>query len=329
MVVYTINHVDYSLLLKDIAAQFNIPFSGGNLLIIPPRIGAGYLKILQLQNGLQVMLIDILINKPFGTIRKQANQYAFILHFDDCTIKGAANYLIDEEALQKKDTRISVARLTCNMYQNTEQLPPMVQMKSIKILFDENWLKKYLGLSANTSVIKTYLSLKTASFDIDPLNAGYLNLMEQIWNVPIKDPLQDIYLQNRITLLIERFFTRLHSKSNLLQNQQNLTDDEVKRLLKIEKILCRDFAISPPTIDELCKMVSMCKTKLKNNFKQVYGMSINTYYQQLRMKKAKEYLDEHKFTIKQTSKAVGYQNAANFLMAFQKQFLVMPSELKK
>ena len=329
MVVFNINHLDYSVLLKDISARYNIPFASKNHLYLPPAIGTGYLKTLQLQNGLQVMLVDIVINKSFITVREQNNNCAFVLHFDDLLVRGAANYFVNEDALQKIDTRITLARLTCNMFVNTEELPPLVKFKSIKILFDEKWLKKYLGLSSNTTVLKTYLALKTASFEMEPLDAEYLLLMNDIWNVKTDDPLQDFFVQNRIDLLMERFFTRLHLKNKLLPGKINLTDDEVARMVKIEQFLAEDFGSAPPSMDEFCRIVSMSKTKLKVSFKKVYGQSIYAHHQHLRMQKAKKYLEVDKLTISQTAKAVGYQKVNNFENAFQKHFLQSPSTIKQ
>lgn len=64
-----------------------------------------------------------------------------------------------------------------------------------------------MGLSADKDVLQKYLLLKTESFDIEQLDAVYLQLMEEIWNILQNDPEQNIFLQNRVTLLIEHFFT--------------------------------------------------------------------------------------------------------------------------
>ncbi len=328
MVVLNINHVDYTVLLKDISTKYNIPLTGNNLLTLPPSIGKGYLKTVQLHNGLQAMLIDLDFNYSFITIREQADNCAFVLHFDDLMVNGSANYLVDGETLKKTNTRVTLARLTSNMYLNSEEIPPLAQFKAIKILFDENWLKKYLGLSSNTTVLKTYLSLKTASFEIEQMDEAYLGLTNEIWTSNINDPLQDIYIENRINLLIERFFTRLHSNDKLLLSV-NLTDDELERLVTIENILVGDFSIAPPTIDACCRIISMSKTKLKISFKKVYGLSMFVYYQKQRMKKAGELLVSGTHNINQTAKAVGYQNVSNFIVAYQKHFLILPVTVKQ
>ncbi len=327
MIVLNINHTDYSLLLSDLAAVFNIPYNGDDFLVVPQQAGKGFIKILKLFDELQVMLADVSFKSPLLTKREHSDTRYFILHFDDVNITDTAKLKVDGETLQKTNTRHAVARLTSNMFVNTEELPANLYIHSIKILMTEKWLRKYLGLSGDEYVLQKYLSLKTESFDIETLDETYMGLMQDIWGVPKDDPLQNIFLQNRVTLLIERFFTRLHDKSRLLQGRFSLSEDEVQRLIKVEQLLISNFNEPPPTIEAFSKLVSMSTTKLKKSFKGIYGDSIYAYYQKMRMQKAKQLLQTGKYTVGKTAQAVGYYNASNFITAFKKQFNVSPGEL--
>ena len=327
MIVFNINHTDYNLLLQDLAKAFNIPYNGDDFLTVPATAGKGNIKILKLYDELQVMLADVSFNQPLITTRENSDSRYFILHFDDVYITKTGTLKVDGETLQKTNTHHTVARLTSNMFVNTEEIPANLHLKSIKILFNEIWLKKYLGLSAHTDVLQKYLSLKTESFDIEQLDETYLRLMDEIWSVEQDNPVQNIFLQNRVTLLIERFFTRLHEKSNLLEGRFNLTDDEVQRLIKVEQLLVHDFSSSPPTIDEFSRLVSMSTTKLKKSFKGIYGSSIYAYYQKVRMQKAKDLLMSGKYNVNETAEAIGYHNTSNFISAFKKQFTFSPGKV--
>lgn len=327
MIVFNINHTDYTLLLKDLAAALNIPCKGDDFLVVPNDAGKGFIKILKLYDELQVMVADVTFNKTLITTREHSSSRYFILHFDDVNITTTAKLTVDGETIQKTNIRHAVARLTSNMFVNTEELPVGLHIRSIKILFTETWLKKYLELSADEYVLQKYLSLKTESFDMEPLDAEYLRLMEDIWSVPQDDPLQNIFLQNRITLLIERFFTRLHDKTNLLEGHFSLTEEEVQRLIKVEQLLVNDFSETPPTINEFSRLVSISTTKLKKSFKGIYGNSIYAYYQKIRMQKARELLLGGKHNVNETAIAIGYQNTSNFILAFKKQFAISPGEV--
>jgi AraC-like DNA-binding protein len=327
MIVLSINHTDYRLLLQDLATVLRIPYNGDDYVNIPDHAGSGTLKALKLFNELNVLLVNAVFNEALVYKRPQSETRYYVLHFEDVYIKGTTKSLIDDELLQKTNTHHAYARLTSNVFSFSEELPPGISIKSVKILFEEKWLQKYLGLSADTSVLQKYLSLKTESFDIEPLDAEYLKLIEEIYSVPQDDPLQNIYLQNRVALLVERFFTRIHEKADLVGGVFKLTDDEMQRLIKVEQSLIKDFSEAPPTIEAFSKMVSMSSTKLKKSFKEMYGNSIYSYYQKLRMQKARELILSGQHTIRQTAEAVGYINTANFITAFKKQYNILPGQL--
>jgi AraC-like DNA-binding protein len=324
MIVLHINHTSYKQLLHDLSTALSIPYDNGDLLMIPPHTGKGVLKTICLFDELQVMLVNASFNEALVTIRERSDDRYFILHFDDVFVKETATLKVDEELLQKSNTRHAVARLTSNIFVNTEELPAHLFIKSVKVLFNEGWLKKYMGLDAEDDVLKKYLSLKTESFDIEQLDEEYLKLMNELWTENENEPLHNIYLQNRVALLVERFFSRLYSKSNLLQGKFNLSSDVIDGLIKVEQLLVHDFGKLPPTIDEFSKLVSMSSTKLKKSFKTMYGDSIYSYYQKQRLQKANELLQSGDYTLKQAAHAVGYSNMANFTLAFKKIYKKMP-----
>ena len=324
MVVMNINHTDYRQLLQDISAAFDLSYHQEDYLNITPPAGEGIFKTFNLFDELQVLLVDARFNEKIITIRERSASRYFILHFDDVFINDTATLKVDDELLQKSNARHSVARLTSNVFVNTEELPAHLHIKSIKVLFNEKWLKKYLGMNANDDVLQSYLSLKTESFDIEPLDAEYLKLMDELWQPKKEGPLQNIFLQNRVTLLIERFFTGLYNKINLLEGKFNLSSEVIKELIKVEQELVSDFSKLPPTIDEFSKRVSMSSTKLKKSFKSMYGDSIYSYYQKQRLQKANELLLTGKYSVKQAANAVGYTSLANFTLAFKKRFHKLP-----
>ena len=327
MIVFNFNHTDYALLLKDLATAFGILYDGNNFLTVPADTGKGFIKILKLYDALQVMVADVSFNTTLITTREYSDSRYFILHFDDVHVTSTIKLKVDGDTLQKTNTRHAVARLTSNMFVNSEELPEGIHLRSIKILIPEKWLTKYLALSADKAVLQKYLSLKTESFDIEPLDDEYLRLMDDIWHAHPDDPLQNMFLQNRVTLLIERFFTRLHDKANLLKGNFNLTEEEVQRLVQVQHLLINNLSETPPTIDEFSKLISMSGTKLKKSFKRIYGQSIYAYYQQVRMQKARELLLSGKYNVNDTALAIGYQNTGNFILAFKKQFSMSPGEM--
>ena len=88
-----------------------------------------------------------------------------------------------------------------------------------------------------------------------------------------------------------------------------------------------NYLVTPPTIDELSRISAMSPTKLKNDFKNLYGFPIYVYYQKNRMIKAKALLLTSKYSIKEVGVMVGYSNLSHFANTFKKEFNILPSEV--
>jgi AraC-like DNA-binding protein len=325
MIFFRYNQTNYHKLVHDTASQLNQAFNTEkSLLTCTAPVGEGILKAVSLADELEVLLADIKFNDSITILRPSSNDIYYILHFDDVFIQDTAKFKIDDETISITNTNHSYARLTSSLFRNMEELPAGIHIRSAKVLFKQEWLKKYMQLDANDEVLIRYLSLKTESLDFEPLDATYKQILDEICEVELDDPLYLMHVQNRITLLIERFFTRLFEKTNLLQGKFNLANDVVERLIQMEKKLVEDFTTLPPTIDQLAKTYSMSTTLLKKNFKLLFGDSIYAYYQKLRIQKANELLATGTCNIKQVADAVGYNSVSSFTLAYKKVYNRQP-----
>lgn len=143
----------------------------------------------------------------------------------------------------------------------------------------------------------------------------------------MNQPLKLNYIQNRVLLLLEKYILKLYERKDLKGKKVKRSDDETLRLMKVEALLVKNFAVAPPTIDELSRISAMSPTKLKNDFKALYGLPIYEYYQKNRMLKAKSLLVLAKYTIKEVGIMVGYSNLSHFANTFKKEFGFLPSEI--
>jgi AraC-like DNA-binding protein len=138
---------------------------------------------------------------------------------------------------------------------------------------------------------------------------------------------ETLVIQNRVMLLLERFFTRIYNKMSDMHFDVKLSNEDINRLKAIEKELVKDFSVEPPGIAKLARMAAMSPSKLKNSFKEVYGLPVYQYYQKHRMNKAKAMLLSRKYTVKEVGMDLGYSNLSNFAKAFKKSFDQLPSHL--
>lgn len=151
--------------------------------------------------------------------------------------------------------------------------------------------------------------------------------MEEIFIIRDEQPMQKVVQQNRVMLLLEKFFKSLYDRVQSDSKGSGISDDSIRAMMQIESILVKDLSVLPPTIPALARTAMMSETKLKNLFKQVYGYNIYEYYQKCRMLKARQLLRGRKLSVKEIGIMLGFQNLSNFSIAFKKEFNMLPSDV--
>jgi len=85
----------------------------------------------------------------------------------------------------------------------------------------------------------------------------------------------------------------------------------------------------PPLIKELALAASMSPTKLKNLFKQIFGNSIFSYYQEFRMKEASRLLKEGALSVSEVGYKLGFSNLSHFSKVFFSHIGIKPKQYSK
>lgn len=316
MVVLNLSHNNYQSLLQNLAQQLKVEVDN-NAITIPQDIGEGIIKVIVLPNGLQTLMVKIFFNKDVLVKTGNINEGDYVLNFDEAEVPA-----------EKQSEKIinSFVRLTGASFKHWEVVKKGSSIQYIKILFSKEWLAKYIGLSKKISEFEKYIPIKSDAGEKEKLHEEYRKIINEMWVINNDDPLQNIFYNNRILLLTEQFFTKMHDEMLSTKGKYKLTADDVVKLKKVESGL-HSFSTSPPAIEQLAKKATMSKAKLADAFKQLYGASIYNYYQSQRMQKAHELLSMKKFSVKEVSEKLGYTNLSNFVLAFTKQFDMSPKSL--
>ena len=295
---------------------------------IPDGYGKGYLKAISLPNQLQALLFDFTLNADIFLNRiKSAKEY-YTLNFDEIDIANNITIKLGKDFISKDAHLRSAVLLTSSLFDFGYIGRNGTAARGVHILISREWMSTYLGMLKKDKVIEKYISLKTASVNFEPLDAEYRHLLNEILvGDDTINPMRKVVIQNRIMLLIERFFTRLYDKMSLLTDRKLISDEDIQQLMKIESMLVEDFSKPPPTLPQLARLSMMSQTKLKELFKKVYGLNIYEYYQKNRMHRAKHLLNTRQFSIKQVGLQLGFKNLSNFTIAFKKEFGLLPKDV--
>jgi AraC-like DNA-binding protein len=298
-----------------------------NFLSLPSKIGSGFFVAYNLQDGLSVMISDSVFTEGLSMHRQPIiNPQYFILCFNEPLsdeVINIENYNEQHVYNLQKNTIL----LTSSLMDITLVMPPKVRTRSVSIILGIDFLNSFIGSEVADKFLSNYFSLLLKKRNPEFIGTDYRAIMDELIKEQIDHPLRKKYIYNRALLLIEKLVTgflgRLEKNSQLVK----LKDDEISRLIKVESLLVKDFSGTPPTITALSKIATMSPTKLKKDFKSMYGLPIYEYYQKNRMNRAKALLLEGKYAVKEVGMMVGYSNLGHFAASFKKEFGVLPSEM--
>lgn len=317
------NYTDYEQLLQYFAKQFNCE-PEEDILRLPSSVGSGYLQLIRLHNGLQCILSDYTVSCDIHFNRTGINKDFYTLRFDEVTVNHAKQN--DELSAEAQSVRSAVF-LGSAKFGWRFSINKGTHVKGLDIIFTKEWLAQFIGIESVGEIIRKYFSLKMSAYNHEPMDVEYKQIFMEVLQPSVASAFQYAVVQNRVMLLIERFFTLTYRKINEMHFHVKTTNDDIERVQEIEKTLTTDFSVQPPGISTLARAAGMSSSKLKNCFKEVYGVPIYQYYQKKRLSTAKAMLISRKCTVREAGNSVGYINLSNFSKAFKKAFDQLPSDL--
>ena len=315
---------DFVDLIQIIADSFKARLVERHL-VLPSSQGQGYIWAERLPCGITVMVSDTAMVNDFSLDRADSENQFYALQFnEEAEDKNGDMNKKDRRNLQELQ---SYVKLTHTLVGETYLFPKGKRVRSVKFFFNKTHLVNLLGKEAVESVLSQYFPSLIKKNSLEPIATEYRVMLNELFVEKINQPLRLNFIQNRVLMLLEKFILKLHSNRDVQGTKVKRSDDETVRLMKVEALLVKDFSVSPPTIDELSRISAMSPTKLKNDFKVLYGLPIYEYYQKNRMLRAKSLLMLSKYSIKEVGMMVGYSNLSHFAHTFKKEFGFLPSEL--
>jgi AraC-like DNA-binding protein len=306
---------DYTVYLKEIAEKFGIPRQD-NMITMPEAVGRGFSKAFNLNNGLSALVCDCLFTTECVMQREESTAAYFTLQFEEVKAPGEERY-VSQVLFHETGKVSSIVRYADE------------HVRSLRVLVSNQWLNNVFRNDSWSQVLINRLSHLPANIYSQPMTAEVKVLVNKVMQQTTTDPLVQLYVENRILLLIEKFLFRLDKIMAETGAIPQLETDDLNRLKEVEEELKQKVNGPAPTISQLARIATMSPTKLKKIFKEVYGVPIYRYYQKVRMNHAKDLLSNGGVSIKEVGIQVGYSNLSHFATAFRKEFNLLPSELNE
>jgi AraC-like DNA-binding protein len=305
-------HTSYNELFQLIAKQLNLKVKN-NTGIVPTSLGEGMIQLINLYNGLDIMILDYSVKEDVIFHRKKSNRDIYIMRIDDNIEQG-----------ENVKSALFFSHISKELYYMT---PANVRSRNIYLSFTKEWLYELLTAEPQGELLLTNVLMKAPLYHYELIDSEYRRLMQEIMQAKDDVNFKEFRIYNRVMAIIERFFVRYYRKISETHRQFKISSDEMQRLKTVEAEILKDFSFTPPNITQLSRMAAMSPSKLKLVFKEVFGMPVYQYYQKHRLQKGKAMLITRKYTVKQVATELGYIHVKDFSRAFQKHFDQFPEEI--
>jgi len=284
---------------------------------IPEHEGSGYWEHLRIKKGIFLNVTDASYEKPIRIkIPKEPILKVRIL------LSGTLRSLNGDILAKGGEAHIH------SLNENSEMeyyIDPEGGRLQIIILHCREHIFRNMGLSLDTleEPFKTIVGTRKFPDKIYPVN----------WSLRFKNLGQEI-LQSRdnfhtdtrrlllATKSEEILYTAIESMRQrpILEIGANkMTNKDLVRLNEARHIIESSLS-SPPTITKLSKMVGINATKLKLGYRALFGKSIGSDINHLRLKAALALIENSDMSFAEIGYKVGYNYPANFSQAFKNHF---------
>lgn len=319
---FSIRYHNYSDFVHGIARTFDVEIKN-NEFELPESLGNGFVKGVDLGNGLSVLMAETSLRRSLVLEVGTVDEEFYVLNFQE------SNPEADEANDQQPEDSIF---LQTGVYlrsslDSAQYFLPAGHIRSVSVIMPLTWMQHFAEQSESGIMLEHLRSIPFQKHHLQLMDTEYRLIIGKLFSPELKTPLRELFIGNRITLLIEKFFTKHYLGLNGAEKEKQLTAEERERLAEVENKLVNGLFEETPTIDDLAKMAAMSATKLKRSFKSIFGLPVYEYYQKHRMHVAKDILLTGSYTVKQVGQRVGYQNISHFAAAFKKVHGVLPSQM--
>jgi AraC-like DNA-binding protein len=194
---------------------------------------------------------------------------------------------------------------------------------TINIEVDANYLNELFDSSDKSPVLQSLLHNTQPLFFEQIIYPSLQKIVDEIISEPVDETFQLFFLRIKAEELICRLLMELKKRDEKHLYALNIQD--IATIYKIKEQMLEHLE-TPPVIRELAVGAGMSPTKLKRLFRQIFGNSIFSYYQEFRMKEATRLLKEEKLSVSDVGYQLGFTNLSHFSRVFKEHIGMKPKQ---
>ena len=155
---------------------------------IPASTGSGYLKLEQLPNGLNVLIMDYCLNDDLYYERPPGSKEFYTLRSREINVQNSVITTIDHEEVKEPIGFHKSLFLTSSLLDISFFVSKNTPVAAINIELNREWMARYLHMNVYDDILREYLSLKVKMLDAVIMDADYASAHADILNIDKDHP---------------------------------------------------------------------------------------------------------------------------------------------
>ena len=298
-----------------------------DLMLIPEHLGEGYIRKLTFGPEFKITIHHYVLKEDLIISRNSAKNgidLITIFYYNNEQPLEIAFENQPQVWFSQRDE--SAVQVTSNDLSSSIRFPAQHKIHYVVVAITPAYLRSQLALSHPNSVLQTMTKGGNSFLYFEGMSSETRRLLAHMADANGKDPLNYFFMQIKVQELLYILLQRLSVRESA--PHQSLNSADAERLLHIRSKVIRDLS-SPPVLKDLANIAAMSETKLKQLFKQTFGNSIYSYFQQARMEEAALLLKQGKHSVAEVGYQLGFSNLSHFSRLFEKHYGQNPKKFSR
>lgn len=289
---------------------------------IPEKFGKGYCTGFVFNEHIRMLISNYELNEDLVVENPDINAAKRMIFFKFQNIFPKTEIVSTEKHLMEMPS-VLVATSSVN---TDDVISIHTNTAVINIEVDANYLNGLFDLSGKSPVLQSLLQNTQPLLFEQMIYPSLQKIVDEIVTEPV-DPAFELFFQRiKAEELICRLLMELEKRDEKHLYALNIHD--IQAIYKVKEQMLEHLE-TPPVINELAVCANMSSSKLKRLFKQIFGNSIFSYYQEFRMKEAARLLKEEKLFVSDVGYHLGFTNLSHFSRVFEEHIGMKPKQYSR
>jgi AraC-like DNA-binding protein len=314
--VEKVNQESMLNILKTLAHLLGTDVKNGRV-EIPEMFGKGYCAGFVFNEYIRMLIMNYELNENLVVENPDVNASGRMILFK------FQNIVPDIEKQLKPIPSVLIA--TSSM--NTDAVIPIHTNDGvINIEVNADYLNGLFDLSERSPVLESLLENREPLLFEQLIYPSIQKVVDEMLTESVGKTFELFFLRIKAEELVCRLLMELEKRDE--KRLYALNHQDIQTIYKVKEQMLTQLE-KPPVIKELAVNANMSPTKLKSLFKQIFGNSIFSYYQEFRMKEAARLLKEGKLSVSDVGYQLGFTNLSHFSKVFKDHIGMKPKQYSK